>query len=95
MRAIILLDRRTSFRSHKNPFDHPNNLLIFSSLTFAQRRRRNVVLVPEPVALLQDLELLAQEATERGSDDRSGERTFGETPRKKVYVLDMLEELGS
>ena len=74
---------------------HPSLPCSPCSLTFAQRRWGNVVLVPEPVSLLQDLELLAQEATERRSDNRPGERTLGEPPGKEVDVLDVLQELGN
>jgi len=61
------------------------------SLTFRERGRRDVVLVPEAVALLQDLELLAQEAAEGRADDGAAERPLGHAANEQVDVFHVLE----
>ncbi len=58
-------------------------------LTFGQRRRRDVVLVPEPVSLLEDLELLPEEAAEGGPHHRAGQGPLGQAADKQVDVVDV------
>ena len=58
--------------------------------TFCVSRWRDVVLVPEPVTLLQDLELLAQETPEGWTDDGPRQRVLREATDEEVDVLNIL-----
>ena len=64
--------------------------------TFGKSRGRNVVLIPEPVSLLQDLELLTEEAAEGRPHHGSTERPLGQTSNHEVHivlvVVDRLEQ---
>ena len=64
--------------------------------TFGKSRWRNVVLIPEPVSLLQDLELLTKETAEGRPHHGSTERTLGQTSNHEVnivlVVVDRLEQ---
>ena len=60
------------------------------SLTFAHGGRRNVVLVPEPVSLLEDLELLPQQAAKGGPHHRAGQGALREAADEEVDVADIL-----
>ena len=67
-----------------------------SEPTFGKSRWRNVVLIPEPVSLLQDLELLTKEAAEGRTHHGSTERPLGQTSNHEVnivlVVVDRLEQ---
>ena len=55
--------------------------------TFGKSRWRNVVLIPEPVSLLQDLELLAKETAEGRTHHGSTERPLGQTSNHEVDIV--------
>ena len=58
--------------------------------TFGKSRWRNVVLIPESVSLLQDLELLAEEAAEGRTHHGSTERPLGQTSNHEVHIVLMV-----
>ena len=58
-----------------------------SEPTFGKSRWRNVVLVPEPVSLLQDLELLTKETAEGRTHHGATERSLGQTSNHEVDVV--------
>ena len=55
--------------------------------TFGKSRWRNVVLIPEPVPLLQYLELLTEETAEGGTHHGSTEGPLGQTSNHEVDVI--------
>ena len=58
-----------------------------SEPTFGKSRWRNVVLIPEPVSLLQDLELLTKETAEGRTHHGATERSLGQTSNHEVDVV--------
>ena len=64
-----------------------------SFLTFRQSRWGNVVLIPESIALLEDLELLTQETAEGWSYHSTFEGSLRQAADEEVNVINVLEKI--